>query len=66
MLVCQKYDAKGKFGRILGDFKIEGGLAGQTLIEEGHAVPYHGQSKKDVDELHMNNRERLLAEGKVK
>ena len=35
VLVCQKYDAKGKFGRILGDFKIEGGLAGQTLIEEG-------------------------------
>ena len=37
-----------------------------TLIKEGHAVPYHGQSKEDVDELHMNNRERLLAEGKVK
>ena len=66
VLVCQKYDAKGKFGRILGDFKTDSGLAGKRLIEEGHAVPYHGQAKKDVDELHMNNRARLIAEGKVK
>ena len=66
VLKCKKYDAKGKFGRILGDFKVQDGLAGQQLIEEGHAVPYHGQSKEDVDELHMANRERLISEGKVK
>lgn len=58
-------DAKGKFGRILGDFLVEGKRITETLIEEGHAVAYHGQSKDDVHDEHMKNRERLLAEGKV-
>ena len=58
-------DAKGKFGRILGDFLIEEKRATEILIEEGHAVPYHGQSKDDVQAQHMANRERLINEGKV-
>jgi len=58
-------DAKGKFGRILGDFLVEEKRATEILIEEGHAVPYHGQSKDDVHLQHMANRERLLNEGKV-
>lgn len=58
-------DAKGKFGRILGDFLIEGERASEILIEEGHAVAYHGQSKDDVQAQHMANRERLINEGKV-
>jgi len=58
-------DAKGKFGRILGDFLVEGKRITEFLIEEGHAVAYHGQSKEDVQDAHMKNRERLIAEGKV-
>jgi len=58
-------DAKGKFGRILGDFLIEGKRVSEILIEEGHAVAYHGQSKDDVQAQHMANRERLINEGKV-
>lgn len=58
-------DMKGKFGRILGDFLIGEKRVTAFMIEEGHAVPYHGQSKDDVQEQHMKNRERLLAEGKV-
>ena len=58
-------DAKGKFGRILGDFICGDKTASQILIEEGHAVAYHGQNKEDVQEAHMNNRARLIAEGKV-
>lgn len=58
-------DAKGKFGRILGDFLIEGERASEILIEEGHAVAYHGQSKDDVQAQHMANRDRLINEGKV-
>jgi len=58
-------DAKGKFGRILGDFLIEEKRATEILIEEGHAVPYHGQSKDDVHTQHMANRERLINEGKI-
>lgn len=58
-------DAKGKFGRILGDFLIEGERASEILINEGHAVAYHGQSKDDVQAQHMANRARLINEGRV-
>ena len=59
-------DMKGKFGRILGDFIVDGKKAGEILIKEGHAVAYHGQNKLDVQAQHMKNRERLIKEGKVK
>ena len=58
-------DAKGKFGRILGDFLIEGKRASEMLIEEGFAVAYHGQSKDDIEAMHLSNRERLIAKGIV-
>ena len=59
-------DMKGKFGRILGDFILEDGRkATEVLIEEGHAVLYHGQNKDDVQSAHMINRQRLINEGKV-
>jgi len=59
-------DMRGKFGRILGDFKIpDGRLVTEVLAKEGHCVPYFGGSKDDVQAQHMANRERLLAEGVV-
>lgn len=59
-------DMKGKFGRILGDFRAANGrFVTEILIEEGHCVPYFGGSKDDVQAQHMKNRERLLAEGIV-
>ena len=72
-------DAKGKFGRILGDFIVEMPLvtisdynaktiqrmATEVLIEEGHAVPYFGGPKEEVQGMHTKNRERLIAEGIV-
>ena len=58
-------DMKGKFGRVLGDFRVGGKTVKEILIEEGHAVAYHGQSKDDVQDAHMANRQRLIAEGKV-
>ena len=60
-------DMKGKFGRILGDFFIEseGKLLTEVMINEGHAVPYHGGSKDETQAAHMANRERLVAEGVV-
>ena len=58
-------DMKGKFGRILGDFRVGGRTVSEILIEEGHAVAYHGESKDDVQAQHMINRQRLIAEGKV-
>ena len=59
-------DMRGKFGRILGDFKIpDGRLVTEVMIAEGHCVPYFGGSKDDVQAQHMVNRERLLNEGIV-
>lgn len=58
-------DMKGKFGRVLGDFRVGGKTVSQILIEEGHAVAYNGESKDDIQEQHMINRQRLIGEGKV-
>jgi len=58
-------DMKGKFGRVLGDFRVGGKTVTEILIEEGHAVAYHGQNKDDIHEMHLSNRERLVAKGIV-
>ena len=62
-------DAKGKFGRILGDFYVYHAKKDATvkatsiLIEEGHGVEYHGQSKEEVHEAHLENRKLLINAG---
>ena len=64
-------DMRGKFGRVLGDFDVYCAKtdswrpATQILVEEGHAVPYFGGSKDEVDAQHMANRQRLIEEGIV-
>ena len=59
-------DMKGKFGRVLGDFVATSGeLITEILINEGHAVKYHGQNKADVAIAHLANRQRLMTEGVV-
>ena len=56
ILRTQKYDAKGKFGRILGDIIVDNKSLSDTMIQEHHAVIYHGQSKDDIQKAHINNR----------
>jgi micrococcal nuclease len=62
-------DMKGKFGRILGDFKVErfenqpAERVTDILIEEGHAVAYFGGSKEEIALKHEANRQKLLREG---
>jgi micrococcal nuclease len=64
-------DMKGKFGRILGDFHVYDSttdswkLLTSILISEGHAVPYHGQNKEDIQTAHLANRVKLLEDGVV-
>ena len=59
-------DMKGKFGRILGDFKTpDGKLVTDVLIEEGHCVAYFGGSKEEIQIKHEANRKKLLREGIV-
>ena len=53
-------DCKGKFFRILGEiwfcgtFKIN-----QILVDNHHAVRYHGQSKEEIEEEHILNRDKV-------
>ena len=58
-------DMKGKFGRILGDFKVGDKKVTDILIEEGHAVAYFGGSKEEIQAKHMVNRQKLLREGVI-
>jgi micrococcal nuclease len=59
-------DMKGKFGRILGDFVVDGKMATDILVKEGHAVKYFGGSKDEIQAKHLKNRTRLIKEGVVK
>ena len=52
-------DAKGKFGRILGEMYCYDTNVNEKMIEEYHAVRYHGQSKKEIEEEHLLNRTKL-------
>jgi len=57
-------DMKGKFGRILGDFRAPNGdLVTDIMISEGHALAYFGGSKEEIALKHEANRQKLLREG---
>ena len=63
-LVTMK-DKAGKFGRILGKFliydkKTDAQMTiNDWMIREHHAVEYFGQSKSQIEEGHLKNRELL-------
>ena len=51
-------DSVGKFGRVLGVFVLpDGNRLDEFMIKNHHAVDYHGQSKEEVQERHLKNRE---------
>ena len=53
-------DGKGKYGRILGELWYGGEHnINQLLIDNHHAVKYHGQSKEEIAEEHIANRQKL-------
>ena len=63
-------DMKGKFGRILGDFLVdqesgEDAKVTTIMVAENHAVEYWGQSKDDIVEAHMRNRQILIEAGTI-
>ena len=61
--LCTEKDGTGKFGRILGKFLVYDKKEdremhlGDIMIREHLAVAYHGQSKEDIAEQHIKNRE---------
>ena len=56
-------DSRGKFGRVLGTVVCDGEDINQGMVDEGFAVKYFGQSKADVEEQHMKNRQKLIDQG---
>lgn len=64
-----RLDATGKFGRILGEFIVYDHetdremTVNDIMIREHLAVPYYGQSKEEIEEQHLLNRELVLLEG---
>ena len=59
-------DMKGKFGRVLGDFLVDGKKVTEIMCKTGHAVPYFGGAKAATQKQHMKNRKKLVAQGVVK
>ena len=59
-------DMKGKFGRVLGDFLHNEKSVAKIMCATGHAVPYFGGAKADIQKTHLKNRKKLVAEGVVK
>ena len=63
ILKTKVYDAKGKFGRILGEIWRTTNYADKSvneyLIEKHHAVSYYGQSKQEIAEQHLENRKHV-------
>jgi len=64
-------DKVGKFGRILGEFRIYDGeedrqtTINEFMIRKSIGVEYKGQSKDDIAEQHLKNREVLYEQGTV-
>lgn len=58
---------KGKFGRILGELFVNGEeiSVNQRMINDHHAVPYTGDNKDLIEEMHLKNRKVLLENGTV-
>ena len=70
-VIRTRLDGKGKFGRILGElicyypeYDREMSL-NKVMVMKHLAVEYYGQSKEEIQEAHLKNREILYESGMV-
>jgi micrococcal nuclease len=56
-------DKKGKFGRVLGEMYVGDRNVNMMMVDDFLAVEYKGQSKKEIEEEHIKNRQTLIAKG---
>lgn len=57
---------RGKFGRVLGTLLTVDDLnINQYMIENNYAVAYHGQSKSDIEQAHLQNAKILTERGEI-
>ena len=63
-----KSDDSEKFGRLLAEIinPESKEVLNDSLVSDGFAVKYLGENKDNVKNLHLQNRKRLIDEGKVK
>jgi hypothetical protein len=70
-VLMTKKDKSGKFGRVLGDFKIYDGQEDREMgiveymIKHNIGVEYNGQSKQQIQEHHLQNRQYLKSQGVI-
>jgi micrococcal nuclease len=58
-------DKGGKFGRILARVINRDGIdVAESLLSSNLAVPYNGQSKQEIQQLHLKNRQILITENR--
>jgi micrococcal nuclease len=65
IVIKTSIDKKGKFGRILGVIQTDKTNVNDFLIENNYAVLYHGQSKNDVWNIHLENFKKLEERGEL-
>ena len=68
ILRCDDDDETGKFGRVLADviyIKEDGSELNlnKEMIDKGYAVEYKGQSKDDIIDEHLANKQKLIDSG---
>tara|TARA_B100001778_G_scaffold134247_1_gene110586 strand:- start:11825 stop:12268 length:444 start_codon:yes stop_codon:yes gene_type:complete len=68
ILRCDDDDETGKFGRVLADviyIKEDGSELNlnKEMIDKGYAVEYKGQSKDDIKDEHLANKQKLIDSG---
>ena len=68
ILRCDDDDETGKFGRVLADviyIKEDGSELNlnKEMIDKGYAVEYKGQSKDDIKDEHLENKQKLIDSG---
>mgnify|MGYP001155072967 CR=1 FL=1 len=59
-------DSRGKFGRVLGSVIADGINLNNQLTLNHYAVTYTGQSKKEIADAHLQNRDLLIQAGVYK
>ena len=61
-----RLDNKGKYGRILGEFVVYDEVTdsymtvNDIMIRDYYAVEYYGQSKNEIEDEHLKNRDLLI------
>lgn len=69
IMLSKSYDSKGKFGRILGDFRVfdfrndRVSVLTEVMMNLGHAVKYHAQNRDLLKQYHLDNRQKLFESG---